>query len=149
VTGLSKLGRSSAENGSPRLQEPIRRFSSNPCVLAWLCSSYAPPLFSRICCPGPVSRRYEWLPKRCEKRCEGSRSVGAPRSARVELTCCSLANNERDPWVTPTRDVALAVTPTVAARTLRVLASLTRPADALHSTLTAPRACCAPTRRPP
>ncbi len=40
--GISlKLGRSSAENGSPRLQEPIRRFSSNPCVLAWLCSSYA------------------------------------------------------------------------------------------------------------
>jgi hypothetical protein len=52
----------------------------------------------------------------------------------VDLTGCSLANDERAPCVTPKRDVALAMTPTVAARTLRVDSSPTRPADDLYPT---------------
>ena len=57
----------------------------------------------------------------------------------MDLTRRSLANDERAPCVTPKRDVALAMTPTVVARTLRVDSSLTRPADALNPTSYRPK----------
>jgi len=58
----------------------------------------------------------------------------------VDLTCRSLANDERAPCVTPKLDVALAMTPNVVARTLRVDSSLTRPLTLSTRRLTAPRA---------